>query len=114
VGNVKVTSPWEFVSPDCDPVGTQGATGVTATLAPETGLPWLSTASIVIVTFCGQTGVIIVVAELVIAVIEVVTVDITVEVEVAVSTPPNGAKRRIVESGAGGQLIRVGASQATR
>jgi hypothetical protein len=44
---------------------------------------------ILIVTFGGQTGVMVV--ELVIAVMEVVTVDTTVEVAVAVSTPPNGA-----------------------
>ena len=50
-----------------------------------------------IVTFPGQTGEMVV--ELVIAVIAVVTVDTTVDVEVAVSTPPKGANRRIVDSG---------------
>jgi hypothetical protein len=71
----------------------------------------LSTTLILIVTFGGQTGAIVV--ELEIAVIEVVTVDMTVEVAVAVSTPPKGAKRRIVESGAGEQVGRFGASQAS-
>ena len=91
-------------------MGTHGATGVTVTVAPETGLPWLSTALTVIVTLGGQTGEMVV--ELEIAVIDVVTVDMIVEVAVAVSVPPNGAKRRMVDSGAGEQVGRFGASQA--
>jgi hypothetical protein len=62
------------------------------------------------VTFGGQTGVIVVVTELVTAITDVVTVDVSVAV--AVSVPPNGEKRRIVESGAVEQVGRVGAMQA--
>ena len=45
------------------------------------------------------------------AVVEVETVD--TRVDVAVSKPPNGAKRRIVESGAGGRVGEIGGGGTT-
>jgi len=99
-GSVKVTRPCEFVTP-CKGPGRHGvkATGVTTTLTPESGLPWLSTTLMDMVTFVGHT--MLVVDEIVVvrAVVWVETVDTTIEVEVVENIPPNGENLSIVESG---------------
>jgi hypothetical protein len=91
-GSVKVTNPCEFVTA-CNCPERHGVTdaGVSTTLAPETGLPWLSTTLIVTVTFAGQTGVMVDEKVVVTAVVDVETVDTTVDVEVVMMFPPKGA-----------------------
>jgi hypothetical protein len=71
--------------------------GVTTTLIPDIGLPWLSTALMDMVTFGGQTGTIVEETVVTTAVVEVDTA--TVVVVVAVNTPPKGENLNIVERG---------------
>ena len=71
------------------------------TVAPETGLPWLSTTLTLTVTLGPQAGEVIVLTVVVevAATVFVDNVDTIVSVEVAVETAPNGEKRRIVDRG---------------
>jgi hypothetical protein len=97
-GSVKVARPWELVTP-CSEDGRHrvNAGGVTTTLTPDIGLPWLSTALTDIVTFGGQTAEIVEEIIVVMAVVEVEAA--TVVVVVAVNVPPKGANLNIVERG---------------
>jgi hypothetical protein len=99
-GSVKVTSPCEFVTP-CNGPGKHvvKAAGVTTTLTPESGLPWLSTTLMDTVTFDGHTMLVVDENVVVSAVVEVETVDTTIDVEVVENIPPNGENLSIVESG---------------
>lgn len=99
-GSVKVTSPCEFVTP-CTGPGRHvvKAGGVRTTFTPERGLPWLSTALIDMVTLGGHTGVVVEDTVVVRAVVEVETVDTTIDVEVVENIPPNGENLSIVDSG---------------
>jgi hypothetical protein len=99
-GRVKVASPCEFVTP-CTGPGRHGvkAAGVRTTLTPESGLPWLLTTLMDMVTFGGHTGVVVDDIVVVRAVVEVETVDTTIEVEVVENTAPYGANLNMVESG---------------
>lgn len=99
-GSVNVTSPCEFVTP-CNGPGRQvvKAEGVSTTLTPESGLPWLSTTLMDTVTFGGHTRLVVDENVVVSAVVEVETVDTTIDVEVVENTPPNGENRSIVDSG---------------
>jgi len=97
---VKVTRPCEFVTP-CTGPGRHvvKAEGVSTTLTPESGLPWLSTTLMEMVTFGGHTMLVVDENVVVSAVVEVDTVDTTIEVEVVENTPPNGENLSIVDSG---------------
>ena len=97
---MKVTSPEESVTP-CSGPGRHGvkAGGVRTTFTPESGLPWLSTTLMDMVTFGGHTGVVVDDIVVVRAVVEVEIVDTTIDVEVVENTPPNGENLNIVESG---------------
>jgi len=99
-GTVKVTSPCEFVMP-CTGPGRHGVkdTGVSTTLTPDSGLPWLSTTLTDKVTFGGQTGVVVDDMVVVRAVVWVDTVETTIEVEVVEKIPPKGENLNIVERG---------------
>jgi hypothetical protein len=99
-GSVKVTSPEESVTP-CRGPGRHGvkAGGVRTTFTPESGLPWLSTTLMDMVTFGGHTGVVVDDIVVVSAVVEVEIVDTTIDVEVVENIPPNGENLSIVESG---------------
>ena len=97
---MRVTVPCASVTP-CNGAGTHEvkAVGVTVTVAPDTGLPWLSTTLIVRVTFDPQTGVVVVDTVVVLPVVIVETVEKTVDVKVVENTPPKGENLSIVDSG---------------
>jgi hypothetical protein len=99
-GSVKVASPCALVTP-CTGPGRHGvkAGGVRTTLTPESGLPWLLTTLMDMVTFGGHTGVVVDDIVVVSAVVDVETVDTTSEVEVVENMPPYGANLNMVESG---------------
>ena len=101
-GRVKVTVPCALVVL-CSGPGTQGVgdVGLTTTVAPDIGLPCASLALIVIVTFGPQVDVAFVAVEIVVVlpVVNVDTVDMTIEVEVVENTPPNAENLNMVESG---------------
>jgi hypothetical protein len=99
-GRVKVTVPCTSVTP-CSGAGTQGvkAVGVTTTVAPDTGFPCVSTTLIVTVTFDPQTGVVVVDTVVVLPVVNVETVETTVDVKVVENVPPKGENLNTVERG---------------
>ena len=97
---MRVTVPCPSVA-SCSGLGTQGlgAVGVTTTVAPETGLPWLSVTLMVKVTFDQQTGVVVVEIVVVLPVVMVEIVDTIMDVEVVENIPPKGENLNIVERG---------------
>jgi hypothetical protein len=99
-GRVKATNPCASVTPwsGVDRHGVKAAE-VATTLTPASGSLCASTTLTVMVTFCAQTGVVVVENVVVLAVVKVDTVETTMDVEVVANTPPNGENLSIVERG---------------